>query len=74
VQLKPFNSPSTLWPVIVIPLILLLFILNMISLITFIKIGALTQQAKFIFSIEIILMMAEATCYWDIIIRDGQLE
>lgn len=57
-QLKLFNSPSILWPIIVIPLILLLFILNMISLIAFIKVGFLTQQDKFIFSIKIILMMA----------------
>lgn len=57
-QLKPFHPPTTIWAIVCIPLALLLLILNIYSLYSLIISGYLTDLEKFLFSIEVTLLMA----------------
>jgi hypothetical protein len=56
--MKLFHPPSTAGVIILIPIVLFIFFLNLLSLIDFIKQGYLTNQEKLIFSIKVIFLMA----------------
>lgn len=55
--MKLFHPPSTTWVIILIPIVIFIFFLNLLSLIEFIKQGYLTNQEKLVFSIKVIFLM-----------------